>query len=181
MNARGSYNYAETANAKFIRLPYNGDKHSMIIALPNQQTDLSALEEQMTPNRFADVYSGIKQEVILSLPKFKMTLPLKLKEQLKAMGMKLSFEPGANFSKMTEQAQLHITEVIHKAFIEIDEKGTEAAAATAVIMAVTSTSSHDDRPLPKVFNADHPFLIYILDDQTQAILFMGRVMNPIAD
>lgn len=180
MNARGLYNYAETTNAKFIRLPYNGDKHSMIIALPNQQTDLSMLEEQMTPNRFADLYKGIKPEVILSLPKFKMTLPLKLKAQLKAMGMKLSFETGANFSKMTEQAKLHVSEVIHKAFIEVDEKGTEAAAATAVVMAVTSSISHDDRPLPKVFNADHPFLIYILDDQTQSILFMGRVMNPTA-
>jgi serpin B len=138
------------------------------------------LEEQMTPNRFADLYKGIKPEVILSLPKFKMTLPLKLKAQLKAMGMKLSFETGANFSKMTEQAKLHVSEVIHKAFIEVDEKGTEAAAATAVVMAVTSSISHDDRPLPKVFNADHPFLIYILDDQTQSILFMGRVMNPTA-
>ncbi len=181
MNARGSYNYAETANAKFIRLPYNGDKHSMIIALPNHQTDLSAVEEQMTPNRFADLYNGIKPEVILSLPKFKMTLPIKLKEQLKAMGMNQAFAAGANFSKISEQDKLFISEVIHKAFIEIDEKGTEAAAATAVIMAVTCTSSHDDRPLPKVFNADHPFLIYILDDQSQSILFMGRVMNPIAN
>jgi serpin B len=93
------------------------------------------------------------------------------------LGMRQAFEYGADFSKMTPSNDLWISNVIHKAFIEIDEEGTEAAAATAVVMTIESVGPNDP-PRPKEFIADHPFLFYIIDDETQAILFMGRLMEP---
>jgi serpin B len=93
------------------------------------------------------------------------------------MGIQEAFTDGADFSKMSPSNDLYISDVVHKAFIEIDEKGTEAAAATAVVMQVESVMpSKVERP--KEFIADHPFLFYIIDNETKAILFMGRMMNP---
>jgi serpin B len=109
-----------------------------------------------------------------------MTLPLGLNGFLQNLGMLSAFAAGADFSKMTPQNDLWISSVVHKAFIEINEEGTEAAAATAVVMTIESVGPHDP-PKPKEFIADHPFLFYIIDNETQAILFMGRLMEPKVD
>ena len=96
------------------------------------------------------------------------------------MGMKEAFSEAADFSKMTLPKDLFISEVFHKAFIEVDEKGTEAAAATAVVMMTTSCAP-GPKPKPIIFNANHPFLFYIIDDQTRSVIFMGRMMEPSAE
>jgi serpin B len=177
MHFEGALEYAETDLAKIIRLPYKGKKQSMVVVLPNKTEDLTKVEESMNANSFQYVMRSQRPEVVLALPKFKMTLPLSLNGYLQNLGMKEAFSYGADFSKMTPSNDLWISSVVHKAFIEIDEEGTEAAAATAVIMTVESLGPQD-QPKAKEFIADHPFLFYIIDDETQAILFMGRVMEP---
>jgi serpin B len=91
------------------------------------------------------------------------------------MGMPLAFSPIADFSGMTGKRDLCISEVIHQAFINVDEKGTEAAAATAVVMKMTAIRNPTE---PKIFNADHPFIFLIKDNTTGSILFMGKIMKP---
>ncbi len=177
MNFEGALNYAENDLAKMIRLPYKGEKQSMIIVLPHETKNLTRVEEQMNASTFASVLYAQQPEVILALPKFKLTVPLGLNGYLQNLGMHEAFNAGADFSKMTPSNDLWISSVVHKAFIEIDEEGTEAAEATAVIMTIESVGPHTP-PKPKEFIADHPFLFYIIDDETQSILFMGRLMEP---
>ena len=177
MNFKGALNYYQNATYKMLRLPYKGVKQSMVIVMPIDQRDMEGVEKVINTTAFDYVFFGGTPEVILSLPKFKMTLPLNLNRYLSKLGIKSAFTSGADFSKMTPSNDLYISDVIHKAFIEIDEKGTEAAAATAVIMQVESVSDYH-KPKPVEFIADHPFLFYIIDDETKAILFMGRLMNP---
>jgi serpin B len=171
------YNYSETEKYQSIRLPYKGGKHSMVIVLPKSSKNIPSVEKEIKNSDFDKLYHSSREEVIISIPKFKTTIPLSLSEFLKPMGMKLAFTPFADFSKMTPTKDLYISEVIHKAFIEIDEEGTEAAAATAVVMMVTSSAMQMER-MPLYFIANKPFLFYILDDDTKAILFMGRIMEP---
>lgn len=177
MNRRGALSYAQTQTYQAVRLPYKGNKHSMAVVLPSANTTMETLEKEFGSRGFDALYSGYSPEVILSLPKFKATLGLSLGSYLQKMGMPEAFTGAANFSKMAEANNLFISEVIHKAFIEIDEEGTEAAAATAVIM-MEKSSIGGERPKPIVFKANRPFLFYILDDETHSILFMGRMMNP---
>jgi serpin B len=112
------------------------------------------------------------KEVVVSLPKFRLEEEFELGPVLKAMGMKDAFGAGADFSGMTGRKELAISAVIHKAYVDVNEEGTEAAAATAVVM--TRALARPMAP-PPVFKADHPFLFLIRDEGTGAVLFMGRV------
>ena len=114
----------------------------------------------------------IKKKVDVIIPKFKITSSFDLEDYLKKMGMEDAFTGAADFSGMTGKKDLQIDKVVHKAFIEVNEKGTEAAASTAVTMRKSSAAM-----LP-VFRADHPFLYFVKDNKTGSILFMGQVMNP---
>ncbi|MGF1565576.1 MAG: serpin family protein [Flavobacteriales bacterium] len=177
MSRNEHLNYAETKEAKWLRIPYKGGKHSMVIALPHQRGEISKLEENLKLADLQKVYMN-REKVDVLLPKFKMTQPITLSETLKAMDMKIAFSDGANFSGMSTKEGLKISEVVHKAFVEVDEKGTEAAAATAIVMMTTSSAHFEPMELPKRFYADHPFLFFIMDDTTQNVLFMGRIMEP---
>lgn len=177
MNFKGGLQYTQNKNYQMLRLPYKGNKQSMIIVLPWLQDSLASVEKSINTASFQNLYYSYTPTVILALPKFKMTLPLNLNSILIELGMKKAFYQGADFSKMSPNNDLFISSVVHKAFIEIDEKGTEAAAATAVIMTIESVSANHI-PKPIEFIADHPFLFYIVDDETKAILFMGRLMAP---
>lgn len=166
--------YHETRHAKMVRIPYKGEKHSMIVVLPHRKGELEEVEASLDLAEFKRLPRSHGPEVNLALPKFKMTLPLTLGKTLKGMGMLAPFDDRADFSRMSPKEGLKISEVIHKAFIEVDEQGTEAAAATAIVMMTTSSAMPQPREI-KLFQADHPFLFFITDDTTGAILFMGRI------
>ena len=115
-------------------------------------------------------------EIILTLPKFKMTSQFELADALGALGMRQAFKEGAaDFSGMTGRRDLWISAAVHKAFVDVNEEGTEAAAATAIGMRSMATAYE---PPPIVFRADHPFVFLIRDNSSGGILFMGRVTDP---
>jgi serpin B len=170
------------AGLSVIHLPYEGDGFEMVIVLPDDPKGLAAVEKAMSAEALASwLEAGKWPRVDLQLPKFKieMSEPLRLSGILRAMGIERAFDhTRADFTKMAPaDAQLEISEGFHKAFIEVDEKGTEAAAATALGMRAGSAPPTDE-PIP--FVADHPFLYLIRDTKTDATLFMGRVVDPSA-
>lgn len=168
------------AGLAVIHLPYEGDGFEMVILLPDDPKGLPAVEKAMTAETLASwLEVGNHPRIDLQLPKFKIEMrePLRLSGILKAMGIERAFDHArADFTKMAPvDAQLEISEGFHKAFIEVDEKGTEAAAATAIGM-LAGAAPPTDEPIP--FVADHPFLYLIRDAKTDAIVFMGRVVDP---
>ncbi len=177
MHFEGAFNFYHDADYKMIKLPYKGYKHSMVVVLPNEGTPLATIEKKMNPNMFDMLGYGYKPDVELALPKFKLTQPLNLNSYLQNLGIKTAFTNAADFSKMADGQALMISDVVHKAFVEINEEGTEAAAATAVVTVITSTVQQEIKP--ETFIADRPFLFYIIDEETKAILFMGRIMKPV--
>jgi serpin B len=183
MHRDGRFNYFNGGTFQALELPYKTGQLSMIVFLPNEASGLSALEESLTPASMQQWLGQLRpaSKVILTLPKFTMTRQFGLAGTLGAMGMRLAFIKGvADFSGMTgdNDRKLFISAVIHKAFLVVDEEGTEAAAATAVVMRGATAVAPGPRPKPIVFRADHPFLLMIRDNRSGAILFMGRVTDP---
>ncbi len=177
MVRRDSYRYLSTETAELLSVPYSGSKHSMVFILPKANLNFEDAEAAVNPEMINRLLAAPRQDVVAALPKMKLTESLSLKKVLEKMGMKEAFVEGANFSRMSEDNDLAISDVIHKAFIETDEEGTEAAAATAVVMMVTSSADHKPRK-PLYFTADRPFLFCITDDAAGEILFMGRMVKP---
>jgi serpin B len=181
MNRTGSFNYGADQSSQFLELPYAGDRLSMLILLPRQGVGLAGLERSLTGDNVRKWRASMKNdEVIVFIPKFKITARFDLKDPLAAMGMRDAFVDGkADFSGMAGEPDLYISKVIHKAFVEVNEAGTEAAAATAVTtnLAMSLEPAHP-REQP-VFRADHPFIFAVLDGRSGSILFLGRVMNPL--
>ena len=148
----------------------------MLIFLPDSGTTLTHAEKEFTNTYYSSALHSLQPDRIrVTIPKFKTTQSFSLNEVLKRLGMTTAFESGADFSGMTGSRDLYISSVLHKAFIAVTEQGTEAAAATAVIMSMKAT-----RPTPiKTFKADHPFFFIIRDNSTGSILFMGQITNPV--
>ncbi len=185
--------YPKADGFAIVELPYKGDDLSMVVIAPNDPVGLPAIEQQLTPENLAKWIGQIKKrDTNVFLPKFKMETDYTLGDAdvpgtLQKMGMVRAFldprdpKTGAQFQGMTTSTdpmdQLSITKVLHKAFVEVNEKGTEAAAATAVIMAAKA-SAPMDIPFTPTFRADKPFLFAIRDNKTGTILFMGRVTDP---
>ncbi|EAY31428.1 scca2/scca1 fusion protein isoform 1 [Microscilla marina ATCC 23134] len=181
MHITNSIKYTENAILQAIELPYAGDKVSTVVLLPKHKNGLYQVEQWLTSKTYQALTTSLfHTKVILHLPKFKMTKNVPLKNALKALGMRIPFTKQADFSKIMQSESLVISEVVHKAFIEVSEKGTEAAAATAVIMSrPRSTSYNPEQPIPpKIFKADHPFMFIIKDNTTGSILFIGRLITP---
>ena len=175
MNQKAEFGYMETESFQGLELPYVDDELSMIILLPKKNDGLDELEKTLTVENLTKWLSKLyKREVVVSVPKFKMTSQFGLASVLKAMGMTDAFSSNANFSGINGKRDLFISAVIHKAYVDVNEEGTEAAAATAVTMRLTSIGP---ARIP-VFRADHPFLFFIRDNHTESILFVGRLMNP---
>ncbi len=174
MFQKESFNYGETGEFQLLEMPYKGNDLSMLILLPKRVDGLRALEMELTPEKLEKWRSSMRTpDVETYLPQFKLTEEFQLNSVLAEMGMPSAFDPGkADFSGMNGQRDLFISAVIHKAFVDVNEEGTEAAAATAVGADPTST------PEPTVFRADHPFVFMIRENRTGSILFMGRVTNP---
>ncbi|MGB4594511.1 MAG: serpin family protein [Anaerolineaceae bacterium] len=176
MNIHKRFSYQVTDNYTAIELPYEGGKFSMVVFMPNEGT-LNQFEQALDLSLLSNLTGKFgKGKVILSFPKFKIESQLDLGQVLSDMGMVDAFDPAlADFSKMTDAKDLMITNVLQKAMVDVDEKGTEAAAATAVVVGVTSAPVEEE---PQVIKIDHPFLFFIRDVETNTTLFMGRMINP---
>lgn len=173
------YPYMENDRLQLLELPYLGNEVSMLVILPKELTGLPDLEHSLTVENLMSWVSELQTyEVLVSLPKFNMTSEFSLVEVLENMGMTDAFSQElADFSgitKMARERKLYISHVLHKAFVDVNEKGTEAAAASAALYVEVSELSSG----PKHFRADHPFLFLIRDNRTESIVFLGRVTNP---
>jgi serpin B len=169
-------NYGENLNAKIIELPYNGDNLSMCIVLPNKN-NIENFENSFSARDYEKLKSKMdsKYEVKTWIPKFKFETRTDLSSLLIEMGAEDAFYSG-NFSGISEE-NLIISNVIHQAFVDVQEEGTEAAAATYVEMSVTVEYVKPEPPI-REFKADHPFMFFIEDQRTGCILFMGKIEKP---
>lgn len=167
--------YCEGDGYKAVEMPYKGTTISMFIILPD--TDLfEDLESTLSAERVSDISESLESQLVkVKMPKFQFEKSLDLNDTLSAMGMPVAFTEQADFSGITTDENLHIDKILHKAFVAVDENGTEAAAATVVVAGVTCA------PPPCILlTIDHPFVFLIRDSSTGAILFLGRVLDPTA-
>ncbi len=173
MRQTESFGYAEGGDYQAIELPYDGHELSMVIVLP-EEGELEAFEDSLDAERLdAILKARERRQVALTMPKFEFEAQFSLAQTLAALGMPQAFTPDADFSGMTGARDLFISEVVHKAFVSVDEAGTEAAAATAVVMVESAMPEE-----PVEMTVDHPFLFLIRDIESGAILFVGRVVDP---
>jgi serpin B len=180
MHQRHVLRFLDGGDFRTLELPYRDNELSMIVLLPNLVDGLGALEQTLTPARVANWLARMTDyDVDITLPRFKVAAQFQLQEALSSLGMPLAFSSRADFSAIASTAPpLQLSAVIHKAFVEVNEKGTEAAAATAATMHLTSLQL--PREPKAVFRADHPFLFVVRDNATGSLLFVGRVVNPLA-
>jgi len=172
MHLGESLPYASADGWQAVELPYVGGSLAMTVIIPE---DLTAFEAALTPERLAAITGALESRpVILTLPKFGTETKIDLATTLAAMGMPTAFQyPPADFTGITTEERLFISAVIHQANIDVDEKGTTAAAATAVVMRAGSAPAE-----PVTLTVDHPFLFALRDIPTGAVLFLGRITDP---
>jgi serine protease inhibitor len=177
MHETGGFNFLDGGTFQALEMPYKGNALSMIVLLPNDVDGLSALEQSLTSDSLAGWIGSLRPapKVIVTLPRFTMTQQFELSGALDKMGMPLAFSGAADFSGINGDRDFSISAAIHKAFIDVNETGTEAAAATSIIMRATAMRVE---PSPIIFRADHPFLFLIRDTRSGSILFLGRVADP---
>ncbi len=165
--------YAEGEDYQVVELPYVGGELSMVILLPTEGT-FGDFAQQLDEAQLDAILARMSRaQVGLTMPKFEYEAGFELKAALQRLGMNSAFGAGADFSGMTGRPDLFISDVYHKAFVKVDEEGTEAAAATAVVMQLTAAPG-----LPVEVRVDRPFIFLIRDIETGAILFLGHVVNP---
>ena len=160
--------YAENETFQALLMQYKQQKYSMFILLPKDPQSLALFETPVSFAMFKDMHGSLAhRQVLVYFPKFMVETEYEMTDALKAMGIKLAFTDDAQFTKLAD-GNIRIDRIIHKTFIKVDEKKTEAAATTAVSAKMTAPDS------PATFRADHPFIYFILENKTNAILFMGR-------
>jgi len=180
MYKEDKYNTTEYNGADILELPYKGDRMSMFIVAPKEKFGLAKLEDDISAHledflKTLDRSELEEKKVQLKMPLFKLESTIQLTDNLKKLGISIPFSPQADFSGMTGKTDLFLSKVLQKAFIEVNEEGSEAAAATAGIMMLRSMPM----PSPEI-RLDHPFLYFIKDRLTGMILFQGRVSDPSA-
>jgi serpin B len=179
MTVKDDFRYGDTPLLQVLELPYAGRDLSMLVLLPKERTGLGDLEQSLNLENLKQWTRALRsREVQVFLPKFKLESEFDLKSTLQRLGIRDAFDARrADLSGMDGRPHwLSIGTAVHKAYIEVNEEGTEAAAATAI--GIRATSIAPVRPQPVVFRADHPFVYVIRDNRTQSILFMGKVTNP---
>jgi serpin B len=176
MSQSEQFPYHETEDLQVLELPYTGRELSMVVVLPRTADGLANVEASLTAEKLAGwARAATSPEVAVSLPKFRIEWDKELAPVLMDMGMRTAVTGDADFTGMhTSSEKLFISNVLHKAFVDVDEAGTEAAAATAVVMKRVGTPVEK----PRVFRADRPFVFLIRDNKTGATLFMGRYTGP---
>lgn len=173
MNAKEKFNVYQGDGISLLELPYQGNDFSMLVLLPNEDRSIGEIERGLSVDNLNEYISKLSEkEVQLMFPKFKFDAEYQLKPVLSDMGMPIAFSNAANLSRMSRSNDLKIDEVFHKAFVEVSEEGTEAAAATAVVIVLKSIT------MPVEFFANRPFIFIIRENKDGNILFMGRVTNP---
>jgi len=178
-NTQDQFNYTENEMMQILELPYNGNEICMNIFLPKEGYEVSDIISTLDHENYKELIDSMQEtELDIYLPKFTIKTPLyNLNDYLIELGMPTAFSGAADFSGMTGFRDLFISKVLHKAYVEVNEEGTEAAAATAVIMMKSSIDDESEDQRIE-FNADHPFLFTIHHKETGTILFMGNVDNP---
>jgi serpin B len=173
MHKNSDFKYFENKQLQILEMPYKDDKLSMLLLLPREIEGLPGLEEQITYENLNHWQSDAKKTYVsVLLPKFKIKWGMSIKDVLISMGMKDAFNSKADFTDISRLNDLYISDVIHKAYAEVNEKGTEAAAATVTTIRRVSIQ------IPREFNANHPFIYIIKENETGTILFMGRFSTP---
>ncbi|HOK66657.1 MAG TPA: serpin family protein [Anaerohalosphaeraceae bacterium] len=173
MTRKDDFGYAENDICQILELPYTGGDLRMVILLP-KDPDLIRLEQALTADTLAEWLSRLdRREVEVYLPRFTLTWQEELKGVFALLGLGTAFSADADFSGITGGKDLFLTNVLHKAFVKVDEEGTEAAAATGAVMKLVSIQAP-----PPVFRADKPFVFLIQDKSTGTVLFVGRVADP---
>ena len=169
---KAKFNYIDTGDIQILELPYKGDKISMLMVLPTK--DLASIESSLTAEKLNEYKSQMKETKLdlISIPKFEFDTKYFMKDTLSTLGMPTAFSRNADFSGMTGKKDLFISSVIHQTYVKVDEKGTEAAAATVVTIGMTAIMPTN------IFRADHPFMFIIQEKDTGNILFFGRVVDP---
>jgi serpin B len=178
MKVNGAFNYTVTDDFSAVEMPYGDSTFSMVVMLPSGERTTGDLISQMDLSRWTIWFQNpTVQNVQIELPKFKYGFKSLLNDHLIDLGLGIAFSGGADFSRITTMADLYISRVIHQTFIDVQEEGTEAAAATIVELRETS-SGGDQTP---IFRVDKPFLYVIKENSTGAIIFMGKVGKPVYD
>jgi serpin B len=175
MQQKAKFNCMQGDDFQALELPYRGKELSMVVFLPDKVDGLTVFEKKLTEAQVKQWLGRMRsEEVQVALPRFKMTAEFNLNETLKSLGMRQAFvDGGADFSGISGSGRnLFIEAVVHKAFVDVNEEGTEAAAATGVSIALSSL------PQTRIFRADHPFVFLIRDNRSGGILFMGRMTRP---
>jgi serpin B len=175
MRQKRFFSYMESNVMQVLELPYKGGSLSMMVLLPRKFDELAELEKSLTAEKIDEIRSHyVNRETDLFFPKFRLESSFFLNKSLDALGMKSAFGGEADFSGIDGNRDLFISAVVHKAFVDVNETGTEAAAATGIGIA----GAMPPRDPPAIFRADHPFIILIRDQTSGAILFLGRLTNP---
>jgi serpin B len=181
MTNRAHFDYLDGGTFQALELPYAGWDVSMVIFLPKKVDGLPAFEEALTVHQLSGWLAKLKStDVIYHVPRFQVRQELLLGEELSAMGMRDAFSPeDCNFSRISTRKDVFLRDVLHQAFVKVEEAQTEAAAATVVIPKEKEDPGEKPKPKPpQVFRADHPFVFLIRDGRTGSILFLGRVVDP---
>lgn len=166
------FNYFEDDKLQILEMPYEGKDLSMVVLLP-KDNDLKALESALSADKLSEWNQNLRETALdVYIPKFTFETKYSLSDALSAMGMPLAFSEDADFSGMDGSQMLYISSVVHQAFVEVNEEGTEAAAATGVGMTLEAM------PMIKTFRADNPFIFLIQERSSGNILFLGRVVDP---
>jgi serpin B len=179
MKRNGKFNYTEieSLNSKLLELPYSGDDLSLYIVLPNEKQGFNQLKNNLKD--FAVIENSIQNlresEVHVTIPKFKIEAEYELKEQLSKLGMRQVFTSAADLSGIDGKKDLEVSKVIHKAVVEVNEEGSEAAAATAIVIVPLDAVFPPKIPKVYEFKADHPFVFFIRDNRNGMILFVGQI------
>jgi len=177
MHQEHRFGYFENERLQVLEMPYKNKALAMIVLLPKNRESLSDFENTLSLKNIISWQSQLRQRnVRVIFPKFKIESLFSLNQNLITMGVSDAFDPNrADFSGMVGIKNLYLSDVIHKAFVEVNEEGTEAAAATGAVVSVTSIE-----PSSPIFKADHPFMFFICDNDSQSILFLGRIINPVS-
>lgn len=182
MSKEDALEYASNELFEAIRLPYGNGQYNMVVMLPTEGKSSQHIIDELNAKKWNSWSEAFIKEdhVVVTMPRFKFAFNSELKNVLKKMGMEKAFDPKTSeFSGISDNSDLFISSVLHKSYIDVNENGTEAAAVTAIVFEVTSAGPNDNEKI--YFTVDKPFVFAITEKDTDAILFIGEVKNPIYD